>query len=67
MSAGSDAHTLQDIGSAWIETPYAAIHQPQDLLRVIRLGVPMGEWTHPALAFVKKVWDRSLRRLRLRP
>lgn len=66
MSAGSDAHTFADIGSAWVEVPIQYIRGPQDLLAALQSGVPVGEWTHPAIAFAYKLWDRSLRRLGLR-
>jgi predicted metal-dependent phosphoesterase TrpH len=62
MSAGSDAHTLADIGSAWVETPYQAIGGPEDLLRALEGGTPVGEWTHPGIAFAYKLWDRTRRR-----
>lgn len=63
MSAGSDAHTLADIGSAWVEAPARPIRGPQDLLDALKGGVPSGEWTHPALAFMYKMLDRTRRRL----
>jgi len=66
MSAGSDAHTLADIGSAWVEVPVQRIQNPQDLLSALQSGVPVGEWTHPVIAFAYKLWDRSLRRLGIR-
>lgn len=66
MSAGSDAHTLADIGSAWVEVPVRQVKTPQDLLTALESGVPVGEWTHPVIAFAYKFWDRSLRRLRVR-
>lgn len=66
MSAGSDAHTLADIGSAWVEVPVQQIRSPGDLLSALENGVPVGEWTHPVIAFLYKFWDRSLRRLKLR-
>lgn len=66
MSAGSDAHTLADIGSAWVEVPVQYIRNPQDLLGALQSGVPVGEWTHPVVAFAYKLWDRSLRRFRAR-
>jgi predicted metal-dependent phosphoesterase TrpH len=66
MSAGSDAHTLADIGSAWVEVPVQFIRSPQDLLAALQSGVPVGEWTHPVIAFAYKFWDRSLRRLGIR-
>jgi predicted metal-dependent phosphoesterase TrpH len=66
MSAGSDAHTLADIGSAWVEVPVQFIQNPQELLGALKSGMPVGEWTHPAIAFAYKLWDRSLRRLGLR-
>lgn len=66
MSAGSDAHTLADIGSAWVEVPVRQVKTPQDLLTALESGVPVGEWTHPVIAFAYKFWDRSLRRLGVR-
>jgi len=66
MSAGSDAHTFADIGSAWVEVPFQYIQNPQDLLKALQSGVPVGEWTHPVIAFAYKFWDRSLRRLGIR-
>jgi predicted metal-dependent phosphoesterase TrpH len=66
MSAGSDAHTLADIGSAWSEVPLHPIEEPRDLLDALRDGTPVGEWIHPVVAYLYKVWDRTLRRLELR-
>jgi predicted metal-dependent phosphoesterase TrpH len=63
MSAGSDAHTLADIGSAWVEVPNQRIHSPEDLLRALQDGTPFGEWTHPGIAFAYKLWDRTRRKL----
>jgi predicted metal-dependent phosphoesterase TrpH len=62
MSAGSDAHTLADIGSAWVEVPQRSIEAPQDLLDALCYGTPLGLWTHPVLAFAKKMWDRTRHR-----
>lgn len=64
MSAGSDAHTLADVGSAWVEVPARPINGPQDLLSALAGGVPVGEWTHPVIAYMYKLWDRTNRRLR---
>lgn len=61
MSAGSDAHRLADIGSAWVEVPAILIQSPQDLLKALKGGVPMGDWVHPALAFILKLIDRVRR------
>jgi predicted metal-dependent phosphoesterase TrpH len=66
MSAGSDAHTLADIGSAWVEVAVQKIQTPQELLAALQSGVPVGEWTHPVLAYALKLWDRSLRSLGIR-
>lgn len=63
VSAGSDAHTLVSIGAAWVQTPARAVQTPQDLLVALREGTVMGEWTHPAWAFVLKMWDFGRRRL----
>lgn len=64
MSAGSDAHTLADIGSAWVEAPWRSIRQPDDLLKALDGSKPVGVWTHPVLAFLYKVWDRTRRRIK---
>jgi predicted metal-dependent phosphoesterase TrpH len=62
MSAGSDAHTLADIGSAWVEVPRQPVSDPQDLLDALGHGTPVGIWTHPVLAFMYKMVDRTRRR-----
>jgi predicted metal-dependent phosphoesterase TrpH len=62
ISAGTDAHTLADIGSAWVEVPYQPIQKPQDLLRALEEGTPAGQWTHPVIASIYKLWDRTRRR-----
>jgi predicted metal-dependent phosphoesterase TrpH len=63
MSAGSDAHTLNDIGSAWVEIPKQRINGPVALLSALKGGTPVGRWTHPALAFGYKMWDQTRRRV----
>jgi len=63
MSAGSDAHRLVDIGAAWVEVPRRPIRTPQDLLEALEDGVPTGDWTHPVLAFVLKMWGQAKNRL----
>jgi predicted metal-dependent phosphoesterase TrpH len=60
-SAGSDAHALDQIGRAWIETPRRPIHGPQDLLAALREGAAEGTWTHPLVDRLHVVW-RSVRR-----
>lgn len=62
-SAGTDAHTLAHVGEAWVQTPERPIRTPEDLLAALGKGTVMGEWTHPALAFVQKLWDMGRRRL----
>ncbi len=64
MSAGSDAHTLADIGSAWTEAAWRPVSGPEDLLQALEGAIPVGEWTHPVLAFLFKAWDRTRRRFR---
>lgn len=64
MSAGSDAHTLADIGTAWIEVEECSVNTPHDLLEALEGGVPVGEWTHPVLAFGYKMWDMARSRVR---
>ena len=65
LSAGSDAHTLGDIGSAWVEVDLQPINEPQVLLEALKGGTPEGEWTHPAIAYAYKVFDRMRRSLRV--
>jgi predicted metal-dependent phosphoesterase TrpH len=62
MSGGSDAHTLADVGAAWVEVPQQRIGSPQSLLAALEGGVPVGEWTHPFIAYGYKLWDRFRRR-----
>jgi len=62
-SGGSDAHTLAQIGDAWVETPERDIRTPQDLLEALRAGSVMGEWTHPVRAFVYKQYVQFKERL----
>ncbi|MFC4426390.1 PHP-associated domain-containing protein [Deinococcus navajonensis] len=54
--AGSDAHTLRDIGEAWVETPFRVIHTPEHLLASLGQGQVAGNWTHPVYAFGRKQW-----------
>jgi predicted metal-dependent phosphoesterase TrpH len=62
-SAGSDAHTLADIGSAWVEVPVRDVNSPSDLMTALKDGIPVGNWTHPLLAYFYKLWDRTRRRI----
>jgi predicted metal-dependent phosphoesterase TrpH len=63
MSAGSDAHTIADIGNAWVEVPARPIQSPADLMAALKDGVPMGVWTHPVIAFLFKMIDRTQRKV----
>lgn len=56
VSAGSDAHVLADIGSAWVEVPLRPIRGPDDLREALRGAEPAGRWTHPAVAYLHKAW-----------
>ncbi|WP_216328518.1 PHP-associated domain-containing protein [Deinococcus aestuarii] len=62
--AGSDAHTLRDIGEAWVETPFRIIRTPEDLIAALREGVVAGRWTHPVYAYGRKQWRVLNGRLR---
>ena len=64
MSAGSDSHTLADIGEAWVEVPARPINIPADLLLALDGGVPVGIWTHPVLAYAYKLLDALRNRVR---
>lgn len=56
QSAGSDAHTLKDIGTAWTLSPKKQINTPEDLLVSLRTSHVQGIWTHPVIAFLYKAW-----------
>jgi predicted metal-dependent phosphoesterase TrpH len=62
-SAGSDAHSLAAIGSAWSEVPDQPIHTPQDLLDALEKGTTGGRWTHPLAVSLQTLWDRVRRRI----
>ncbi len=64
MSAGSDAHTIADIGNAWVEVPARQVNSPAALLACLEEGVPMGVWTHPVIAFLYKMVDRTRRKIK---
>ena len=66
VSAGSDAHLLADIGSAWLDAPFQLVNTPQDLLHCLQQGVPTGRWTHPVKAYMQKQWHRLATRLGLK-
>lgn len=53
-SAGSDAHTDDQVGECWVQTPDRSVRTPEDLLAALRDGDVVGKWTHPAVAFVSK-------------
>ena len=63
-SAGSDAHTLADVGTAWVEAPGRPVRSPADLLEALRLGTVSGRWTHPLLALGYKTWDSGFQTLK---
>jgi hypothetical protein len=56
MSAGSDAHTLRDLGTAWVEVPYLNIRTPQDLLLALQNGVPVGRRVHPGISLAYRLF-----------
>lgn len=60
-SAGTDAHTLKDVGTAWLETPYRPVNGPADLLAALRAegGQIGGAWMHPAIALAYKGWSHA--------
>jgi predicted metal-dependent phosphoesterase TrpH len=63
LSAGSDAHTLSDIGTAWVEVIRQRVTAPAELLAALKGGTPVGRWTHPAIAFGYKMWDQTRRQV----
>jgi hypothetical protein len=62
-SAGSDAHSLAAIGSAWTEAPDRSIRTPEDLLGALAEGTTGGRWSHPIVVSLQTLWDRIRRKL----
>ena len=63
MCGGSDAHTLQDIGEAWVETPFRLVRSPSNLRQALAEGTVAGHWTHPVYAYGRKQWRTLYGRL----
>lgn len=72
VAAGTDAHRVADVGVAFVESrprseappgspPEPLPDAPATLLAALHDGVLQGAWTHPAVAIVKKAFDRSAR------
>lgn len=59
MSAGSDAHTLRDVGTAWVEVPEQKILSPDHLLTALENGLPTGTWINPLQAVTYRAWDMA--------
>ena len=60
-SAGTDAHIISALGTAWVDTPDREIEGPEALLEALRAGAVSGTWTHPAAAYAYKLWDSGRR------
>ncbi|MFH1650727.1 MAG: PHP domain-containing protein [Chloroflexota bacterium] len=60
-SAGSDAHTLQEIGNAYIEIP--EFHGKEDFLRALAQGNVSGHRTNPLIHF-NSSWAKFKNRLK---
>lgn len=58
VSAGTDAHTLAEVGTAWTEVPDATIESPDDLRAALEEGEVLGGWRQPLIAYVEKLWTR---------
>lgn len=60
-SAGTDAHIVSAVGTAWVDTPERSISGPTELLEALRAGAVSGTWTHPVAAYGYKLWDSGRR------
>ncbi|MFZ6028678.1 MAG: PHP-associated domain-containing protein [Chloroflexota bacterium] len=63
-SAGSDAHLLSEIGSAWVEVPARPVQTPEDLRLALQDGVPMGTWRHPLFSYFYSYLERFYLKLK---
>ncbi|HUF49809.1 MAG TPA: PHP domain-containing protein [Longimicrobiales bacterium] len=62
LGAGSDAHTLFEVGRAWVELP-AFAHEPRALLAALRRGTLHGT-AAPHLVHVASTWAKAHKWLR---
>lgn len=58
VSAGTDAHTLKEVGQAWTDVPDASIDSPEDLQAALKEGEIEGRWRQPLIAYAEKLWSR---------
>jgi predicted metal-dependent phosphoesterase TrpH len=59
--AGSDAHTLAEVGRVWVEVPHHP-NEPAALLEALRKGTIRGERA-PSLVFLGSAWAKLRKRL----
>jgi predicted metal-dependent phosphoesterase TrpH len=62
QGAGSDAHTVREVGNAWVELPEHP-NRPDALLAALREGSVGGRRANPAV-FVGSNWAKVYKRLR---
>lgn len=58
VSAGTDAHTLAEVGRAWVEVPDGYVASPDDLRALLSAGEIRGQWRQPLIAYVEKMWSQ---------
>lgn len=58
VSAGTDAHTLAEVGQAWTEVSDGQVESPDALRALLSTGQIRGAWRQPLIAYVEKVWSR---------
>jgi predicted metal-dependent phosphoesterase TrpH len=62
MGAGSDAHTIREIGGAWVEVPYHE-NRPEALLEALAQGRVHGH-TAPLWIHLASTWAKVRKKLR---
>jgi predicted metal-dependent phosphoesterase TrpH len=65
MSGGSDAHSLQHLGSAYTEVPDGVLETPKQLMEALEHGTVNGTWRHPAATLLSRVLHFSSEHLPL--
>ncbi len=63
VSAGSDGHTIEHIGSAYTEVPEGDLSTPQALMQSLVWGHVVGRWRHPASTLISRVLHYSHQKL----
>ncbi len=63
-SAGTDAHTLGEVGRAWAEVPDGQVESSDDLRALLPASEIRGQWRQPLIAYVEKSVENMWSKIR---